>query len=223
MKSSTKKVFFAIVAAILLVSLTIGGTIAYLSKTSKVKNVFTVGKVAVELNEGGEGDPDDGTTLESGDREFPLEPQATIKKNPKITVGSGSMDSYVFIELNPVCTAKKATGGFYSVSDYLTYGITDKADGTNASPAWAKVPGSSNSNVWYIKYTKADADVTYSFFKDGVVTATNFDNTLAEAAAADGAEISITVFAGAIQDSDDFKSALDAWKTLAGADETLTK
>lgn len=211
MSNTMKKVVVAAFAALLVICLSVAGTFAYLTYTSHVKNVFTVGKVDATLTEEG------GSGVSSGENKFPLEPKTTPKKDAKVKIGKGSMDAYVFVELDPVCTAATP----YNFASYISYEVDPKADGTNTTPAWAKV-GGTNDNVWYIKYTKNDSkDVTYRFFKDGKITVKDFDN--AAAAALADKELSLTVYAGAIQDSTDFSNALAAWKALAGDDQTLTK
>ena len=217
---SMKKVLIAVTAVALVAALSVYGTFAYLHMEQKITNTFTKGQVSITFEEeGGTPDKDDPTI-----RNFDLVPGTSVTKNPKITVAANSLDSYLFIELEE--TIKPSTLNF---SDYIVYGATTTAQPISgvegATAKWAKVPGSSNKNVWYIKYTKTDADCVYTFLTDGANTPTDGKVTIVDfdQDAADALEdISLTVYSGAIQDTG-FTNALAAWKELAGNDETLTK
>ena len=49
--SKLRKVLLLACSAVLLVCLSVGATLAYLTSTDTVKNTFTVGKVAITLDE----------------------------------------------------------------------------------------------------------------------------------------------------------------------------
>ena len=51
MKKNLKKVLLLVLCAALLVSVTVAGTVAYLTSTAKVENTFTVGKVKITMDE----------------------------------------------------------------------------------------------------------------------------------------------------------------------------
>lgn len=83
-KNSTKKIAAVLLAVVLLVGCTIGGTLAWLSaQTNEVTNTFTVGKITITLAE---------TTGES----YKIVPGSTEDKDPKITVAQGSEKCYVY-------------------------------------------------------------------------------------------------------------------------------
>lgn len=66
----------------------IGGTIAYLTdKTDTITNTFTVGKVAIDLDE---------TTGQS----YKMIPGTTLDKDPTVTVKADSEDSWVFVKVD---------------------------------------------------------------------------------------------------------------------------
>ena len=109
MKTRTK-VLGLMMAAVLLVSATIFGTMAYLTDTKSVTNTFTVGKVAITLDEAKVnemGKPVNNDGAEVGLNEAPrvsentykLMPGHTYVKDPTIKVASGSEDCWLFVKV----------------------------------------------------------------------------------------------------------------------------
>ena len=96
MKTRSKALLLTL-CAVLLVAATIFGTMAYLTSQDTVTNTFTVGKVAIKLDEA-QANPD-GTLVEGADRvkanSYKLLPGHTYNKDPMVTVLSGSESSYV--------------------------------------------------------------------------------------------------------------------------------
>ena len=91
-----KRTFALVLAMVLLVVLTVGATLAYLTDdTDEVTNTFTVGNVTIELDE------DAG---EANDYEFQMIPGSVIAKDPKVTVQTGSEDCWVFVEITDNAT-----------------------------------------------------------------------------------------------------------------------
>ena len=91
MNKKILKVLAVAVCAVLLVVGSVAGTLAYLTaKTETITNTFTVGKVEIELDES-----DDAVGAEPK-----LIPGMTYKKDPTITVVSGSEQCYLFVEVN---------------------------------------------------------------------------------------------------------------------------
>ncbi len=84
-------------AAVLLVGTSILGTLAYLTSTDAVTNTFTVGKVAIKLDEA-KANPD-GSLVEGAERvkanEYKLMPGHTYNKDPMVTVLADSEKSYI--------------------------------------------------------------------------------------------------------------------------------
>lgn len=80
------KVIAALLAVVLLVGATIGGTIAWLTaSTEKVENTFTVGNIDITLTE---------TT-----EDYKMIPGYTIDKDPVVTVLKNSEDCWVFVKV----------------------------------------------------------------------------------------------------------------------------
>ena len=91
MKTKSKALLLTL-CAVLLVAASVMGTMAYLTSTDKVENTFTVGKVAIKLDEAKANN--DGSLVEGAARvkanEYKLLPGHTYNKDPMVTVLSGS-------------------------------------------------------------------------------------------------------------------------------------
>ena len=96
MKTRSKALLLTL-CAVLLVAASVLGTMAYLTSTDSVENTFTVGSVAITLDEA-EVD-ENGTPVEGAARvksnEYKLMPGHTYTKDPTVTVEKGSESSYV--------------------------------------------------------------------------------------------------------------------------------
>lgn len=101
----TKKILALALAAVLLVAVGVGGTLAWLTDDSDtLTNTFTETKINVSLGE---------TTGEN----YEMVPGRVIAKDPKVTLETGSEPSYVFVKITQ-------SGNF---EDYMNaYEMTDK-------------------------------------------------------------------------------------------------
>ena len=92
-----------VLCAILLVVASVMGTLAYLQDdTQTITNTFTVGKVAITLQEytlNADGSANTTTTTTSGITNIKLIPGRTVHKNPFITVEQGSEKCYLFVKV----------------------------------------------------------------------------------------------------------------------------
>ena len=92
-----RKALLLTFCAVLLVVASVLGTIAYLTANDKVTNTFTVGQVAIKLDEA-KVNPD-GSLVEGAARvkenRYKLLPGHTYTKDPTVTVRSGSESSYI--------------------------------------------------------------------------------------------------------------------------------
>lgn len=127
MKKKTAALFLALA---LVVGATIGGTIAWLTSTTKpVVNTFTTSDIDITLEE-----------TEGGDnKQFQMVPGHTIDKDPKVTVEEGSEDCYVFVQV-------EKTGDF---DNYIEYAM---------APGWTQLENSSEKvdGVYYREVTDAN-------------------------------------------------------------------
>lgn len=91
------KALLVVACALLLVAASVFGTMAYLTSTDKVTNTFTVGKVAIKLDEAKV--DADGKPVANAERvkenSYKLLPGHTYTKDPTVTVEAGSEASYV--------------------------------------------------------------------------------------------------------------------------------
>lgn len=91
------KVLLLTLCAVLLVAVSVLGTLAYLTSQDTVVNTFTVGKVHIVLDEAKvtpDGEPVDGADRVK-ENNYHLVPGNTYTKDPTITVVKGSEESYV--------------------------------------------------------------------------------------------------------------------------------
>ena len=107
-----KKKLMTVLALVLVIALSVAGTYAYLTSQDSVTNTFTVGNVAItmdeaDVNEYGEKLNNQGTVAVEGDtlaarvagNEYKLVPSHTYVKDPTIHVGANSEDCYLFVEI----------------------------------------------------------------------------------------------------------------------------
>lgn len=99
--SKLRRIVLLMACAVLLVSLSVGATLAYLTSTTQtVKNTFTVGNVNIELDEAEVdeyGENENGRTKVGN--EYKLLPGRTYIKDPTVTVLKGSEPCYVCIKV----------------------------------------------------------------------------------------------------------------------------
>ena len=91
-----RKLWVAVMATVLLVMVSVLGTLAYLTDSSEVVNTFTMGKVQIQLDEAvvdANGAPTDERTEEGNT--YHLLPGGRYVKDPTITVKKGSEEAYV--------------------------------------------------------------------------------------------------------------------------------
>lgn len=197
MKKKTKALML-VLCAVLLVTASVLGTMAYLTSTDKVVNTFTVGKVAITLDEA-KVDPD-GTAVTPAERvkgnAYHLLPGHTYTKDPTVHVQANSEDSFIFV---------KVENGIARYEAGTTIAAQIAANG------WTALDGV--ENVYYKTYTKRAESTDLPVF--GNFTIAN------HADAADSwnnfsAETNVTVTAYAVQTSG-FNSETDAWNATFGA------
>lgn len=159
MKTRTK-VALAVLCALLLVTVSILGTVAYLtSKTTVVTNTFTAGNVTITLDETdvdvyGVKDSETRVT-ENG---YKLIPGHTYVKDPIIHVGSGSEDCYLFVKITDEIAAIQDTT---TIGNQLTangWALVD--DETDVYYYNNKVSAGANIEVFENFKIKSDADVS---------------------------------------------------------------
>ena len=197
MKKKTKALML-VLCAVLLVTASVLGTMAYLTSTDQVVNTFTVGKVAITLDEAKvkeDGTPVAGAARVTGNA-YHLLPGHGYTKDPTVHVQANSEDSFIFVKVEN--------------------GIANYEAGTTiaaqiAENGWTALNGV--ENVYYKTYTKSaeitDLPVFGNFtIADHADAADSWNNF--------SAETKVTVTAYAVQ-QDGFASAAAAWGETFGA------
>lgn len=178
-------------SAALLLCVGIGASFAYLTHQDAVTNSFTVGSVAITLDEAAV-DPD-GTPIEDAERvqanEYHLIPGRRYTKDPTVHVGDASEDCWLFVKLENGIAEIEASG-----------------DGTIASQlaanGWTAVAGEANV---YAHHEIAQAGDDVLLFESFTVDC--------DADVSDYDEETIEITAYAIQ-AEGFADAASAWAAI---------
>lgn len=197
MKKKTKALML-VLCAVLLVTASVLGTMAYLTSTDEVVNTFTVGKVAITLDEAKV--DADGTAVTPAERvkenAYHLLPGHPYTKDPTVHVQANSENSFIFVKVeNGIANYEAGT----KIAEQIT------ANG------WTALDGV--ENVYYKAYVKS-AEITDLPVFESFTIADNANDT-------DGwnsisAETKVTVTAYAVQ-QDGFASVDAAWGETFGA------
>ena len=143
-KGVATKTMFMILAVVLIVGISVGGTLAWLTATSgPVTNTFTTSDIDITLTE---------TGATNNAKSFKMVPGYTINKDPKATVMAGSEDCYLFVKLEESA----------NFDDFMTYDIAD---------GWTKLPGV--DGVYYRTVLTAEMGTGFSVLKDDQVEVKN--------------------------------------------------
>lgn len=205
-KSQTRRILLLLGCAVLLVCLSVGATLAYLTSTDSVSNTFTVGNVQIKLDEAKANA--DGTLVENADRvkenAYHLLPGHTYNKDPMVTVLANSEECYIRMI---VTVNKKAALDAIGVN---TLAVFAGYDSTKWALASQKEGGADNMVYEFRYYTtvstvdKADKPLE-PLFEKMIIPGNITNDKLATLA---GLEIDIV--AQAIQ-ADGFGTADAAW------------
>ena len=213
---TARKVLIIALCAVLLVSISVMGTMAYLTSKDSVTNTFTVGKVAIKLDEAKANA--DGTLVQGANRvdanSYKLLPGQTYNKDPMVTVLKDSEKSYIRMTVT-VSKAEELDAIFapaganllsifngYDGATWLYKGDTDNADNNTRT-----------YEFWYKEAVAApDADVALDALFDSITVPGSITN--AQLATIEG--MTITVNAYAIQAAG-FGTADLAWAAYPAA------
>ena len=201
MKSGKKALLLAL-CAVLLVAATVMGTMAYLTSTDTVTNTFTIGNVAITLDEAKV--DVNGTAVTPAERvkanTYKLMPGHSYTKDPTVHVTAGSEDSWIFVKVeNGIANFEASTveGGYKTIADQIT---------DNGWTALKDVAG-----VYYKKYTKGADAVDLKVFDNFKIA--DDANTMTGWSSISADTTKVTVTAYAIQ-FDGFADAEAAWKAF---------
>ena len=97
-KSNIKRIAVLLLAVMLLIGCTIGGTLAWLSATTtEVTNTFTIGNITIDLKEHKLGTDGTLTNEEVVENSYKIVPGGKQPKDPFVTVEAGSEKCYVYV------------------------------------------------------------------------------------------------------------------------------
>lgn len=157
----TSKALLLMLCAVLLVAASVLGTMAYLTSTDSVENTFTVGKVAITLDEAKVGDDGKAVTPEQRVKgnKYHLLPGHEYDKDPTVTVKAPSEESFVRM-LVTVTFDKELT------SDKLATNLDGIFIGYNN--AWVR-------NAKEVQTVEGKTVITYEYRYNTTVSATTTD------------------------------------------------
>lgn len=205
-----RKALLLTFCAVLLVVASVLGTIAYLTANDKVTNTFTVGQVAINLDEAKV--TEDGKAVTPVERvkenRYKLLPGHTYTKDPTVTVLKGSESSY--IKMTVTFTKAKELDAIFAPNGAELTSIFKGYDSAN----WIAKGNTENTDAntrtyefWYKDAVGAPtADVKLDALFDSITVPSTINNDQLKTIA----DMTITVNAYAIQ-ADGFKTAEEAW------------
>ena len=136
------KAFAVILAAVLILGGTIGGTMAWLiDDTTAVKNTFTDSDVDIVFNE--------------NTNNYQMIPGHTIDKDPTVTVNANSEKCYLFVKIDES----------ENYGDYLKYAV--KIDGDKEWRTFEDANKNTVKGVYYRIVEKSESKQTFSILGSG--------------------------------------------------------
>lgn len=222
MKTRTKALLLSL-SAVLLVAVSVLGTVAYLTSTQTVTNTFTVGDVKITLDEANV--DEDKYTIDDGEsttetvperdqaNDYHLLPSATYPKDPTVHVQANSEDCYVFVKVTNGIQAIEATGTTTIAEQMKEKGWTQLKDANNDNVENVYVyegnfvTTDENGNKVIAKTTTVIDLVVFEY----IDIADDVDNTTL----GKYQNKTIEVIAYAVQ-AEGFTNALDAWQKTYG-------
>lgn len=197
MKTKSKALLMTL-CAVLLVAASVLGTMAYLTSQDSVTNTFSIGKIAITLDEApvdADGNAQTNVARVKANA-YKLMPGHKYDKDPTVHVTANSENSWIFVKVENGITAIEAAGD-------------TTIDAQITANKWMQLPGV--DNVYYKEYTKnATQQQDFVVFKSFKVADTVTDTDLAKYEKAN-----ITITAYAVQ-QDGFTGAADAWGKTFG-------
>ena len=202
MKTKSKALLLTL-CAVLLVTASVLGTMAFLTSTASVKNTFTVGSVKITLDEAKvtpDGKPVEGAARVA-ENSYKLMPGHTYTKDHTIHVDAVSEDSYIFVKVeNGIASYEAASsaeeGGYRTIADQITVN------------GWTALE--SAADVYYREYVKSSTGSDFAVF-DTFKIADNAND--AESWGSCDAQVVVTAYA--VQ-KEGFDTASAAWMATFG-------
>lgn len=209
MKTKSKALLLTL-CAVLLVAASVMGTMAYLTSTDKVENTFTVGKVAIKLDEAKANT--DGSLVDGAARvkanEYKLLPGHTYNKDPMVTVLSGSEASY--IKMTVTFSEASALDAIFAPTGADLTSIFNGYDSTNWIYKGNTKDATANTRTYEFWYKEKVGAPTADVALDALFDSITVPGTITNEQLATIEGMTITVNAYAIQ-ADGFANAEAAW------------
>lgn len=205
-----RKVLLTVCCAALLVCVTIGATVAYLTSTDTVVNTFTVGNVQITLDEAKvdtEGKPVD-PAQRVDNNTYKLLPGHTYTKDPTVTVKAGSEKSYV--KMTVTFTKAKELDAIFARNGANMTSIFNGYDSTNWIYKGNTEDTGANTRTYEFWYKETVAAPTADVALDALFDSITVPSTITNTQLATIKDMTITVNAYAIQ-ADGFQDATAAW------------
>ena len=208
---SKKKALLMMVCAVMLVLVSVMGTMAYLTSSDEVVNTFTVGKVAITLDEAKANA--DGSLFDQGvtrvkANSYKLLPGHTYNKDPMVTVLEGSESSYV--KMTVTFTKAAQLDAIFDPNGADMTSIFNGYDSTNWIAKGNTEDTAKNTRTYEFWYKEAvgapTADVALDALFDSITVPGSITNDQLKTIK----DMTITVNAYAIQ-ADGFANAEAAW------------
>lgn len=194
-----KKKLMTVLALVLVIAMSVAGTYAYLTSHDSVTNTFTVGKVAITLDEAkvdvdGKIIPNENRVHENS---YKLMPGHNYVKDPTVVVTGGSENCWLFVKVENGVVAYEKEGDTTIAKQIEKNG-------------WTALDN--NPGVYYKSVTKSNDAQTFVVFKDFTIS-DNADGVNGWSAVT-AANTNITVTAYAIQ-ADGFETPAAAWTEVS--------
>lgn len=211
---TAKKAMLMTLCAIILVVATVFGTMAYLTSDDEVVNTFTVGNVAIKLDEA----PVDGNgKATTGDRvkanSYKLLPGHVYDKDPTVTLLAGSETSYVKMTVT-FSKANELDAIFDPNGANLTT-IFNGYDSANWTAKGNTKDATANTRTYEFWYKEAVGAPTVDVALDALFDSITVPGNITKEQLATIEGMTITVNAYAIQ-ADGFDTADKAWEAFKG-------
>ena len=214
MKTRSKALLLTL-CAVLLVTASVLGTMAYLTSQDTVTNTFSVGYVAIKLDEA-KANPD-GSLVKGAERvkanSYKLLPGHTYNKDPMVTVLKGSEDSY--IKMTVTFSNASALDAIFAPDGANLTTIFNGYDSSNWTYKGNTKNAADNTRTYEFWYKEAvaapDGNVALDALFDSITVPGSITNE--QLKTIEG--MTITVNAYAIQ-ADGFANAEAAWVAYTG-------
>ena len=211
---TAKKAMLMTLCAIILVVATVFSTMAYLTSTDEVVNTFTVGNVAIKLDEA-KVNPD-GSRVEGADRvkenSYKLLPGHTYNKDPMVTLLAGSETSYV--KMTVTCSKASALDAIFAPTGADLTSIFNGYDSDNWIYKDNTKDATANTRTYEFWYKEAVGAPTADVALDALFDSITVPGTITKEQLATIEGLTITVNAYAIQ-ADGFDDADAAWAAFS--------